>query len=172
MVAAIYFIAEKAYIKTYIQSLGKKAMNAQKGFTLIELMIVVAIIGILAAIAIPAYQNYIAKSQVNRVYGELSSLKTAAEQLILDGKSSTSATDLGYNTSNLLSSAGPNVSVNPNNDGTVSIAGTLGTSATSSVNGAVVTLSRTATGAWSCRVTASNNGGWKSSFVPSGCAAS
>lgn len=52
-------------------------MNAQKGFTLIELMIVVAIIGILAAIAIPAYQSYTAKSQATESVTLLGGLKTA-----------------------------------------------------------------------------------------------
>lgn len=47
----------------------------QKGFTLIELMIVVAIIGILAAIAIPAYQNYTARSQVSEALNMASSFK-------------------------------------------------------------------------------------------------
>ena len=50
--------------------------TAQKGFTLIELMIVIAIIGILAAIAIPAYQDYIARSQMTEALSLASGQKT------------------------------------------------------------------------------------------------
>ncbi len=51
-------------------------MHKQQGFTLIELMIVVAIIGILAAIAIPAYQDYTARAQASEAVSLLGGLKT------------------------------------------------------------------------------------------------
>lgn len=56
-------------------------MNAQKGFTLIELMIVIAIIGILAAIAIPAYQDYIARSQITEAVTLASGQKGAVTEV-------------------------------------------------------------------------------------------
>ncbi len=57
----------------------------QQGFTLIELMIVVAIIGILAAVAIPAYKNYTTKARFTEVVNSTAPIKTAVELCVQSG---------------------------------------------------------------------------------------
>jgi len=70
--------------------------KAQKGFTLIELMIVIAIVGILAAIALPAYQDYIVRSKMSEALAAMAEAKTTvAEYVAANGKGPTSTDKYG-----------------------------------------------------------------------------
>lgn len=58
----------------------------KKGFTLIEVMIVVAIVAILASIAVPAYNNYVMRSKIAEAVANLSDMRTRMEQYFLDNR--------------------------------------------------------------------------------------
>jgi len=95
-----------------------KMNKLQKGFTLIELMIVVAIIGILAAVAIPAYSDYTARAQVSEAMSLTSGLKTPIVEYISDvGSVPTNVTTVGgtaagkYVETITLSGTAPNVTM-------------------------------------------------------------
>jgi len=150
-------------------------MNAQKGFTLIELMIVVAIIGILAAIAIPQYQNYIAKSQVSRVMSEAGAIKTAVETCLNDGKTVIGACPLGVTESNIqtLTVAGVAPSATDGTNAaalseTTAIVATFGNNAAATLKSTPSTLTwvRDANGSWRCHTTAD------AKYRPASCSAS
>lgn len=145
-------------------------MNAtiQKGFTLIELMIVVAIIGILAAIAIPQYQNYIAKSQVSRGMAEMGALKTPYETCLNDGKTIAKACDLGWTDSNIITQTTPGVESDGTNKAALALNGTIvgtfkDTGASAALKGKTITWTRTDAGSWSCKTSAD------AKYAPAGC---
>ncbi|MBA6412945.1 pilin [Parahaliea sp. F7430] len=74
----------------------KLKQQAQQGFTLIELMIVIAIVGILAAIALPAYQDYTVRAKMSEPMAKLSAAKTAVtEYHATMGKLPTSGAEAG-----------------------------------------------------------------------------
>ncbi|EXD17713.1 pilin [Acinetobacter baumannii] len=131
-------------------------MNAQKGFTLIELMIVVAIIGILAAVALPAYQNYTVKARVSEVILAASSCSSTITDIVQNSP----VVDLGtaLSTSCSISPTKMVTSGSADTDGVITVVGNatnLGGETSNTANSIILTPMMNATTA----LVASTDGG-------------
>ena len=140
--------------------------SMQKGFTLIELMIVVAIIAILAAIAIPQYQTYVIKSQFTRVMAEAGDQKVVVEDCLNNNLTTVVLTPTAGDcietatSSDLIGSTtgAPGVgipAITIANTGIASITATFGNHANPVLSGNVV-WGRTASGTWTCGTNITN----------------
>ena len=146
-------------------------MKKQQGFTLIELMIVVAIIAILAAIALPAYQDYVAKSQMTAGLADIRGGVTSFEEGIqsgVNGSATPTATDLG-----LAGSTARCLTIVPGSAWNAASGQSITCTVRGNpkVTGKTIALTRTSSGQWQCAI-AGSAAGYKTSYNPAGCTGS
>jgi type IV pilus assembly protein PilA len=136
--------------------------KVQSGFTLIELMIVVAIIGILAAIALPAYQDYTVRSRVSELAVIASGMKATVGENIANNGAIAAGSCLGVTN---VSTATKNTSATSCDD----VTGAIGVTGTTAAKGVVLTYTPTLTTdgiiSWVCTVDAAAN----NKYVPAEC---
>ena len=139
-----------------------------QGFTLIELMIVVAIIAILAAIALPAYQDYVARAQVSEGMSLASGTKTAVTEFYAD-RGTFPTSNAGAGVATAASITGKYVqSVTVGTGGTITALITSTASASSKIQGGSLVLTPSDAGG-SVKWTCSGTGKVTAKYLPSSC---
>ena len=140
--------------------------NMQQGFTLIELMIVVAIIGILAAVAIPAYQDYTVRAKITEVLGIASSAKSTLSEGYSSAGSMPAVASAGINTSAAQSTYVSAIAYARTDANTATVTYTL-TNLTADANGDTIVFVGTGSQngvSWTC-----NTGTLDDKYLPANC---